>query len=124
MVRFVILALVSIAAASAPALAAGGDPARGQSVFGQCQLCHNANKNGGNGVGPNLFGVVGRKAASLPNFYYSPALKNSKIVWTEDMLRKWVAGPQKIVPGTHMVFAGLTDGKDAEDVVAFLKSKK
>jgi len=120
MVRFVVLAFAAMSAAAA----ADGDAAKGEAIFTRCQLCHSANKGGGNGVGPNLFGVVGRKAASLPNFYYSPALKNSNIVWTEDMLKKWVAGPQKLVPGTRMAFAGLTSRKDAEDVVAFLKSKK
>ena len=124
MVRIVMGALVFTMATSSAALAADGDPVKGASVFQQCQLCHNATKNGGNGLGPNLFGVVGRKAASLPSFYYSPALKNSKIVWSEAMLRKWVAGPAKIVPGTRMVFAGLSNRRDVDDVVAFLKTKK
>jgi len=127
MVRFVTWALAVTVAASAAALGAGpgsGDAKHGEAVFQQCQFCHNANKNGGNGLGPNLFGVVGRKAASLPNFYYSDALKKSHIVWTETMLRQWVAGPAKVVPGTRMAFAGLSDRKDIADVVAFLKTRK
>jgi cytochrome c len=103
---------------------AAGDAKHGQEVFNRCGMCHNAIKGGGNGLGPNLFGVVGRKAASLPDFYYSPALKDSKIVWTEDNLKKWVMGPQKMVPGTRMSFAGITSPKDADDVVAYLKTRK
>jgi cytochrome c len=122
--RIVMGALAFTFAASSASLAADGDPVKGQSVFQKCQLCHNATRNGGNGLGPSLFGIAGRRAASLPNFYYSPALKKSKIVWTDAMLRKWVAGSQKIVPGTRMVFAGLTNKQDIDNVVAYLKTRK
>jgi cytochrome c len=101
-----------------------GNAAKGETVFMRCALCHNANKGGGNGLGPNLFGVVGRKAASLPGFYYSPALKKSGITWTDNKLAAWLAHPQKLVPGTRMAFAGLSNQKDIEDVIAFLKSRK
>ncbi len=117
------LSFLAVALLSAAAHAAG-NAKHGEEIFNRCALCHNAVKGGGNGVGPNLFGVVGRKAASLPNFYYSPALKNAKIIWTGDKLKKWVMGPQKMVPGTRMTFAGLTNPKDAEDVVAYLKTRK
>ena len=100
-----------------------GDAARGAALFNRCALCHNANKGGGNGLGPNLFGVVDRKAASLPGFYYSPALKNSNIVWTEDKLRQWLQGPAKMVPGTRMVFAGVKP-QEADDIAAYLKTRK
>jgi len=123
MTRLVIWMVVFTAAAS-QAVSAAGDPAKGAAVFGQCAMCHNANKGGGNGLGPNLFGVVGRKAALLPDFYYSPALKNAHIVWNEPTLKKWVADPQKLVPGTRMVFAGLKSGRDIEDLVAYLKTRK
>ena len=115
--------LIAVGMLSSQAFAAG-DPVKGKAVFARCAVCHNVEKDGGNGVGPNLFGVVGRKAASLPNFYYSPALKNSKIVWNEGNLKKWVTNPQKMVPGTRMTFAGLTSPKDADDVVTYLKTRK
>lgn len=101
-----------------------GDVRHGAVVFGQCALCHNAEKGGGNGMGPNLFGIVGRKAASVPGFPYSPALKNSKIVWTDAELRRWVAAPQQLVPGSRMFFAGLHDQKDVDDLIAYLKTRK
>lgn len=113
-----------MALCSAFAAQAAGDARNGQAVFDRCVQCHNANKGGGNGLGPNLFGVVGRKAASLPGFPYSPQLKASKIVWNEDMLKKWVMGPQKLVPGTRMTFVGLHRPQEAEDVVAYLKTRK
>lgn len=122
MARFVIFGL-AIGLAAASGAPAAPDAKHGAVVFQQCQQCHNANKDGGNGLGPNLFGIVGRKAASLPNFYYSPALKNAKIVWDEATLKKWVAGPQKVVPGTRMVFAGLTNERDIDDLVAYLKTR-
>lgn len=114
----------AVAAGLSSAALAAGDAAKGEAVFNRCAMCHNAIKGGGNGLGPNLFGMVGRKAASLTGFPYSPALKNSKIVWTDDMLRKWVRGPAKMVPGTRMVFAGLTRPQDVEDLVAYLKTRK
>jgi cytochrome c len=104
--------------------AAAGDAKRGEAVFGRCAQCHSAEKDGGNGLGPNLFGVTGRKAASLPNFYYSPALKNAHITWSDDKLRQWVANPQKLIPGTRMVFAGLKTPQEADDLLAYLHKKR
>ena len=63
-----------------------GDPAAGKTVFQRCAICHKVDKGAGNGVGPNLFGVVGRKSASLPDFEYSGPLKASGITWTDDNL--------------------------------------
>lgn len=101
-----------------------GDATKGKAAFGVCQACHTVTKNGPNGIGPNLFGVVGRKAASLQGFYYSPALKSSKIVWTDDKLKTWIMGPAKLVPGTRMVFAGVSDPNRAADIVAYLDTLK
>src|SRR5579864_2373694 len=103
---------------------ASGDAKRGKDAFGACQVCHSVTKGGPNGLGPNLFGVAGRKAASLPGFYYSVALKNSKIIWTNDKLKSWVTGPSKLVPGNRMAFAGISDPSKADDVVAYLDSLK
>ena len=123
MVRFVIL-LATLGIAATPAMSAAGDAKKGEVVFRQCQLCHTATKNGGNGLGPNLFGVVGRKAAAVPNFGYSPALKNAHIVWSEDELKKWLANPQKLVPGTRMAFAGISSPQDIADIIAYLQTRK
>lgn len=113
-----LVALLSCVAAHA------GDPNKGKQAFGVCQTCHTVVKGGPNGLGPNLFGVGGRKAASLQGFYYSVALKNSKITWTDDKLKAWIMGPYKLVPGNRMAFAGISDPAKADDVVAYLDTLK
>jgi cytochrome c len=101
-----------------------GDPVAGKVVFGRCAICHKATKDSGNGLGPNLFGIVGRKSASLPGFEYSGPLKASGITWTDEKLSQWVAGPAKMVPGTKMAFPGITSKGDVRNVVAYLDSLK
>ena len=120
---FSVMILAAAWLASGPACAAG-NAANGAVVFQRCALCHSAEKGGGNGVGPNLFGVAGRKAASFPNFPYSPALRSSGIAWTDAKLKTWISGPARLVPGTRMTFAGLSDPKQADDVIAYLHTKK
>ena len=94
----------------------------GKAVFSRCAACHTNIKGGPNGIGPNLFGVVGRKAAAKPDFSYSTALKNAHIVWTGQTLNAWIANPAKMVPGTRMVFAGISDPKQRADLIAYLAS--
>jgi len=118
---------VSAALASAllvsPALA-GGNAAKGKEIFARCAICHSDTKGGPNKIGPNLWGVVGRKAATAPGFNYSAALKGSGITWTDENIEKWVMGPAKMVPGTKMMFAGLSNHSQAEDVTAYLATLK
>lgn len=101
-----------------------GDAASGKTVFSRCAICHTVQKGGANGLGPNLFGVVGRKAASLSSFAYSAALKKSGITWTPNKLKNWVTSPARMVPGTKMAFAGISNPKQADDVVAYLATLK
>ena len=101
-----------------------GDAVAGKAVFARCAICHKVAKDAGNGLGPNLFGVVGRKSASLAGFEYSGPLKASGITWTDDKLSQWVAGPAKMVPGTKMAFPGITSKADIRNVVAYLDSLK
>jgi cytochrome c len=118
---FVALALL---AGSSLAANAAGDANSGANVFKRCAVCHTNDKGGGDGLGPNLFGVVGRKAATRPGFAYSAPLQKSGIVWSEATLTKWVAGPGRMVPGTKMTFAGITSKKQQADVVAYLATLK
>jgi cytochrome c len=108
--------------ASLPAPYNTGDPAHGELVFNQCRACHTATQGGGNMVGPNLWGVFGRKAGSLPDFNYSAGLKASGITWDAAAIDKWIAGPRAVVPDTRMSFVGLHDEKDRIDVIAYLKT--
>ncbi len=114
------LMLLSAAFASGPQPArAAGDPVRGAALFKRCRACHAVVK-GRNKIGPSLYGVVGRKAGSLPDYPYSKALRNADWVWTKEMLDKWIAGPKAVLPGTKMIFPGLPKAQDRADVIAFL----
>ncbi len=101
-----------------------GDVLAGAKIFQRCAMCHTDDQGAGNRIGPNLFDVVGRKAASLSNFSYSSALKSSGITWTDDKLKEWVSGPQKVVPGTRMTFPGLSNQTQVNDLIAYLNTKK
>lgn len=118
-----VLAAAAAALLATPTFAAG-NAGNGKVVFGRCAICHNVQKGGPNGLGPNLFGVAGRKAASLASFSYSGALKGANITWTNDKLKAWIMGPYKLVPGTKMAFGGITNTSQADDVVAYLDSLK
>jgi cytochrome c len=100
------------------------DAGNGKSVFARCAICHSVKKGGANGLGPNLFGVVGRKSAMAPGFMYSGAMKNSGITWTADKLKAWIKAPARLVPGTKMAFGGISNSKQVDDVVAYLATLK
>ncbi|HXR95174.1 MAG TPA: cytochrome c family protein [Rhizomicrobium sp.] len=121
--RIAALLLIAAGILATPAMAAG-DPVQGKAVFARCAICHNVDKDGGNGVGPNLFGIAGRKAATVEGFNYSGPMKASGIVWTDDNLAKWIAGPAKMMPGTKMAFAGISSKTQIADVIAYLHTLK
>ena len=119
---FTSLALAALLAASNGAFAA--DAKNGKAVFSRCAICHTATRDGPNGVGPNLYGVVGRKAGTRVGFSYSNAMKNSGIAWTPDKLDAYIAHPAKVVPGNRMAFAGIPDAGERADLVAYLETLK
>jgi len=94
--------------------------AAGQAVFNRCKICHTVEPGGRNVVGPNLHGVFGRKAGSLPNFAYSPALKESGVVWDDDTLTKYLRDPKEFIPGDRMAFPGIKDEAQLADLIAYL----
>jgi cytochrome c len=96
-----------------------GDAARGETLYEACQDCHSLDKND---VGPRHRGVFGRKAASLPDYDYSDALKSANIVWNEETLDKWLTDPQAVAPGAKMFFH-LDNPQDRADVIAYLKER-
>jgi len=120
--------LPSLVAASilftVPSLAASsadGDPQRGAQIFRNCVACHSLEPDR-NMTGPSLSGVVGRKAGSLPSFErYSPALKKSGIVWSQETLDEYLKSPAQFIPGNRMTFAGVKDPAARADLVAFLQ---
>lgn len=109
---------IALLCATGPADATG-NAVRGQTLYKGCADCHSINENG---VGPMHKGVVGRKAGSVAGYDYSPDLKNSGIVWTEENLDKWLTGPQAMVPETKMFF-DVPDAQDRADIIAYLKEK-
>src|SRR6266404_6327014 len=97
------------------------DAASGEKIFVQCKACHQIGENAKNAVGPVLNGLFGRKAGTIEGFSYSSANKNSGITWDEATFREYIKDPKAKVPGTKMIFPGLKDPKQIDDIVAYLK---
>ncbi|WP_448204646.1 c-type cytochrome [Azospirillum sp. sgz302134] len=104
-----------------PGIASAQDAEAGEKVFNQCKACHTIEAGGPNRVGPNLHGVVGRKAGSHEGFNYSDAMKNSGNTWDEATLDKYLTDPKAAVPGNKMAFAGVKNEQARKDLIAFLK---
>jgi cytochrome c len=92
----------------------------GATVFHQCGICHSIGPNAANKIGPELNGLDGRHSASVANFNYSDAIKQSGIVWNEESFKKFIAAPQSVIHGTRMPFAGLKDPQQINDIWAYL----
>jgi len=119
-----LVALSLILATGIPRTRADGDPERGRVLFQQsCALCHatGQDKRAVTGQGPLIAGVVGRKAASLPNFGYSKALLASGLTWDAATLDRFLAGPSALVPGTTMVVT-LPSATDRANLIAYLST--
>ena len=97
-------------------------PRRARPTSALCKVCHTFNKGGATLVGPDLYGVVGRKIASVEGFNYTPALKAHEGDWTFDKLDAWLTNPAAFAPGTMMAFPGIPDTKKRADVIAYLNA--
>jgi len=123
MLRKSFMALALLAGATTAANAAG-DAVKGKDVYKKCAMCHTDTKGGASAMGPNLFGIMGRKAAAVDGYNFSAPLKASGLTWTEANMDKWVQGPGKMVPGTKMFFSGIASKNQRADLIAYLKSLK
>lgn len=95
-----------------------GDAGHGKALYeARCSACHSIPYNG---AGPAHRGLFGRKAGSAPGFAYSPALRDSAVVWNEDTLSKWLANPEAFIPGQRM-FVQTPEAADRADLIAYLK---
>jgi cytochrome c len=105
-----------------PPLLAKADPKKGENFTKPCQACHDFSKDGKAKVGPPLWGVVGRKVASVPGFSYSDELKGMGGEWTYDRLFQFIKAPQAMEPGTKMTFPGDKDAQHRADILAYLQT--
>jgi cytochrome c len=117
------------AAAAAPAaldpiapLLAKADAEAGKAVTKNCTSCHSFDKGGKNGVGPNLWDVVGNKQAHIAGFGYSPALQAAGGTWDYEKMNAFLANPKAAVPGTRMAFAGLRRADDRANLIAYMRT--
>ncbi len=111
-----LLAPLAVDAGPGPSSLAG-DPKRGQALYQGCSGCHSIDEND---IGPRHRGVVGRRAGTLADYAYSPALKASGLVWDPPTLDRWLTNPQALVPGTKMYFS-LADPQKRADIIAYLR---
>jgi cytochrome c len=119
MTRMLVLA-VAVLAASAGAVRAQ-DVAAGENSFKKCLPCHAVGADAKNKVGPELNGIDGRKSGTAEGYNYSEANKNSGITWNGDIFKEYIKDPRAKIPGTKMVFAGIKNEKEVNDLWAFLK---
>lgn len=113
-----VMAAVSFSAASL----AEGDAVKGLKVFKKCKACHTAEEGGKNRIGPNLFGIVGKKSAQVKGYKYSKAMIASGLTWDEATLDNYLLKPRALVKKTKMTFAGLKKDTQRANVIAYLKT--
>ena len=104
-----------------PIAAGAADLQRGALLFQTCAACHSVL---GDGVGPDLTGIYGKKAAQRAGFKYSAAMTASGVTWNEANLRTFIKNPQVLVKGTLMTFPGYATPTDVDDVIAYIKTLK
>ncbi len=99
------------------------DAAKGAEVFKKCASCHTVTQGGANGVGPNLYGVVGGKHGNQAGFAYSEALLGKSGPWTFEALNEWLTSPKAYAAGTKMSFAGLSKAEDRANLLVYLNAQ-
>jgi cytochrome c len=98
------------------------DVAAGEQSFKKCLACHRIGEGAKNLVGPELNGLDGRKSGSVADYSYSDANKNSGLTWNEATFKDYIKNPRAKIPGTKMIFPGITNEKEVDNLWAYLKS--
>jgi len=120
------LTAVALMALSGPAFAEG-DATKGKAAYAKCGICHQVGPGAKTLVGPELNGTVGRKAASVADYPYSPGMKKlgeEGFTWTDANLDKWIADPKAMIADSPMAlaFPGIPDAGERADIIAYLKT--
>ena len=118
--RLTLSTLVAVTSMAAVSGALAQDAAAGKTSFNKCMACHSIGDGAKNKVGPVLNGLDGRKSGTAPDFSYSDANKNSGITWNKDQFLDYIKDPKAKIPGTKMVFVGIKNEKEANDLWAYL----
>jgi len=116
--RLLAALLAALLSGGASASAADGNAERGEEIYTRCLACHTLAQNR---VGPRHCGLFDRKAGSVPNYAYSPAMKKYGVTWNDETLDRFIENPMKTVPGTKMGYAGIKDAQERADLIAYLK---
>lgn len=118
MLRWVVATCMMVAL---PAVASADDVEAGKKIFKKCAPCHAVGPGAKNKVGPPLNGVIGRPAGSAEGFKYSKAMKDSGITWDQAIFIEYITSPKKRIPGNKMIFPGIKDEEDREDLFAYIE---
>ena len=94
---------------------------RGQKLFKKCVHCHSYKKQQGHRIGPNLYGLFGRKAGAIDDYDYSEAWKNAKFLWTDKTLDTYLISPHKMIPKNRMPFDGLSRSDDRRALIIYMR---
>src|SRR5499427_7037219 len=116
------LAVAALALATMATAARAQDVAAGEQSFRKCLPCHAVGVDAKNKVGPILNGLDGRHSGSVEGYNYSDANKNSGITWGKEVFLEYIKDPKGKIPGTKMVFAGIKNEKEANDLWAYVSS--
>lgn len=103
---------------------AGGDPARGESLFRQCSACHEVGAGAKDSVGPHLNNIFDRPPGAAEGFRYSAGLTRAAaggLIWTYETLDAYIENPRALVSDTRMGFRGMKDPQDRDDLLAYLR---
>lgn len=104
--------------------AAANGAAQRPRAWAQCQVCHTVDTATKSGIGPNLHGIVGRKAGTLAGYAYSPAMTSANLTWDAATLDRYLEHPRALVPATKMAYAGLKNASDRQELIAWLAEQK
>lgn len=119
--RKIVLLFAGLTLAATAQAAQAQDAAAGEQVFKKCFPCHSIGEGAKNKVGPELNGLDGRHSGTAPGYSYSTANKDSGIVWDEHSFKDYIKDPRAKIPGTKMIFAGISNEKERNDLWAYLK---